>query len=80
MGPSTTKYGGIETLAIPNRSTSKEIIVIGYGSSLRSDDAAGARAAAAIADWGLPGVRAMDAQQLTPELAEPLSSAVWRSS
>ena len=33
------------------------------------------RAAAAVADWGLPGVRAMDAQQLTPELAEPLSAA-----
>ncbi len=57
-------------MAIPSRSTSKEIIVIGYGSSLRPDDSAGPRAAAAIADWRLPGVRAMDAQQLTPELAE----------
>ncbi|MBX0329152.1 hydrogenase maturation protease [Oscillochloris sp. ZM17-4] len=50
-------------------------MVVGYGSVLRGDDAAGARAAAAVARWGLPGVRAIVAHQLTPELAEPLSRA-----
>ena len=52
-----------------------DLIVIGYGSSLRSDDSAGPSAAAAVARWGLPGVRVINAQQLTPELAEPLSVA-----
>jgi Ni,Fe-hydrogenase maturation factor len=31
--------------------------------------------AAAVARWGLPGVRAIAAHQLTPELAEPLAQA-----
>jgi hydrogenase maturation protease len=52
-----------------------EIVVIGYGNPLRSDDAAGPRAAAAVAGWGRPGVRAIAVQQLTPELVEPLSAA-----
>jgi hydrogenase maturation protease len=49
--------------------------VLGYGSSLRGDDAAGQRVVAAVARWHLPGVRALAAHQLTPELAEPLSQA-----
>jgi hydrogenase maturation protease len=52
-----------------------EIVVIGYGNPLRSDDAAGPRAAAAVDSWALPGVRAIAAHQLTPELVEPLSAA-----
>ncbi len=48
-------------------------LVLGYGSALRGDDAAGARVAATVARWGLPGVRAVAAHQLTPELAEPLA-------
>jgi hydrogenase maturation protease len=59
----------------PSPPTDPEILVIGYGSSLRSDDSVGARAAAAVGDWALPGVRAIAAQQLTPELVEPLSAA-----
>lgn len=51
-----------------------QILVIGYGNPLRSDDSAGLRAAAAVEGWALPGVRAIAAQQLTPELAEPLSA------
>ncbi|NNJ11199.1 hydrogenase maturation protease [Chloroflexales bacterium ZM16-3] len=50
-------------------------MVVGYGSALRGDDAAGARVAATVARWDLPGVRAVAAHQLTPELAEPLSRA-----
>jgi hypothetical protein len=53
----------------PSHPTGPEIFVIGYGSTLRSDDSAGPRAAAAVGDWALPGVRAMAAQQLTPDLA-----------
>jgi hydrogenase maturation protease len=50
-------------------------IVIGYGSTLRGDDAAGPRVVAAVARWELPGLRAIAVHQLTPELAEPLSQA-----
>jgi hydrogenase maturation protease len=50
-------------------------MVVGYGSALRGDDAAGPRVAAAVARWGLPGVRTIAAHQLTPELAVPLSQA-----
>ena len=52
-----------------------EILVLGYGSSLRSDDSVGPRAAAAIARRTRPGVRAMAAAQLTPELAESVAAA-----
>jgi hydrogenase maturation protease len=50
-------------------------LVIGYGNTLRGDDAVGPRAAAAVRGWGLPGVDALAVAQLTPELAEPLSAA-----
>jgi hydrogenase maturation protease len=50
-------------------------LIIGYGSVLRGDDAAGARVAATVAHWALPGAQAIAAHQLTPELAEPLSRA-----
>jgi hydrogenase maturation protease len=52
-----------------------EIVVIGYGNPLRSDDAAGPRVAAAVGSWALPGVRAIAVHQLTPELVEPLWAA-----
>jgi hydrogenase maturation protease len=50
-------------------------LVIGYGSDLRGDDAAGPRVAAAVADWGLPDVRALAMHQLLPELAPLLAEA-----
>jgi hydrogenase maturation protease len=50
-------------------------LVIGYGNSLRGDDAAGPLAAAAVRDWNLPDVIVLSVTQLTPELAEPLSGA-----
>ncbi len=49
-------------------------LVIGYGNTLRSDDAAGPLAAEVVRDWALPGVVALAVPQLTPELAEPLAS------
>jgi hydrogenase maturation protease len=51
------------------------IFVIGYGNELRGDDAAGPRAAAAVAEWGLPGLEVLVRHQLTPELSEPLAKA-----
>jgi len=51
------------------------VLVIGYGSELRGDDAVGRRIAEAVAAWNLPGVRALSVHQLTPELAEPISQA-----
>lgn len=54
---------------------SSSIVVIGYGNALRGDDAAGPRVAAAVARWRAPGVHAIAAQQLAPELAAPLAHA-----
>jgi len=51
------------------------LLVIGYGNTLRSDDGVGAKVAAAVDELGLPGVAALVRHQLTPELAEPISSA-----
>ncbi|MFB3818063.1 MAG: hydrogenase maturation protease [Candidatus Methylomirabilales bacterium] len=50
-------------------------LVIGYGSDLRGDDAAGRLAAGAVAAWGLPGVRVLSVHQLTPDLAGPVAEA-----
>lgn len=52
-----------------------EAVVIGYGNTLRGDDAAGPIVAEAIAALGLPRVRTLIAPQLTPELAEVLAEA-----
>lgn len=50
------------------------VLVIGYGNPLRGDDGLGCRAAAAIAArW--PDVSVLTPQQLTLELAEPISRA-----
>ena len=52
-----------------------QFLVIGYGNELRGDDAVGRLAAAAVADWHLPGVQVLSVHQLAPELAEPLAAA-----
>jgi len=52
-----------------------DVLVIGYGNELRGDDGVGPRVARAVAAWNLPTVRAIDARQLTPEMAELLSLA-----
>ena len=54
---------------------SRPALVIGYGNTLRNDDAVGSRAATVVHGWGLPGVTALAVTQLTPELAEPLATA-----
>ena len=48
------------------------LLVIGYGSSLRADDAAGTHAARTLARFGFDSV---EAHQLTPELAERIAQA-----
>jgi hydrogenase maturation protease len=50
-------------------------VVIGYGNVLRGDDEAGPRAAEAVAELALPGVRCVAVAQLVPELAELLAGA-----
>jgi hydrogenase maturation protease len=50
-------------------------VVIGYGNLLRGDDGVGPLAAHAVANWGHPGVRALDVPQLTPERVVELAGA-----
>lgn len=53
-----------------------ETLVIGYGNPLRGDDGLGWRAAEALAQGGAPApITILTCQQLTPELAEPISQA-----
>lgn len=50
-------------------------VVIGYGNTLRGDDAIGPYVAETVDAWNLPGVEAVSAHQLTPELADTLAAA-----
>ncbi|MDD5140083.1 MAG: hydrogenase maturation protease [Verrucomicrobiales bacterium] len=52
-----------------------EILVIGYGNTLRGDDGVGPRVAEAVGNLRLPGVRTLVCQQLSPEHAAPISLA-----
>ncbi len=52
-----------------------ELLVIGYGNTLRSDDGVGPRVAEAVAALNLPGVGTLTCQQLSPEHADPISQA-----
>jgi hydrogenase maturation protease len=59
----------------PRPSSRTGLLVIGYGNTLRGDDAAGPHTAEAVAALRLPGVRVLSCHQLTPELAETLAEA-----
>jgi hydrogenase maturation protease len=50
-----------------------DLLVIGYGNTLRRDDGAGPRVAGIVEDLRLPGVFTIACPQLTPELADPLA-------
>jgi hydrogenase maturation protease len=50
-----------------------DVLVIGYGNLLRSDDGVGQEVAKAIAAWEMPNVEAIAVHQLTPELVELLA-------
>lgn len=52
-----------------------ELLVIGYGNTLRGDDGVGPRVAEAAEALKLPGVRTFTCQQLSPEHAEMISHA-----
>lgn len=52
-----------------------DVLVIGYGNELRSDDGAGPATARAVDELGLPGVRALALPQLTPDLACEIAEA-----
>ncbi|HEY3392905.1 MAG TPA: hydrogenase maturation protease [Lacipirellulaceae bacterium] len=53
----------------------KPILVIGYGSTLRGDDAVGRRVVEIIANRILPNVTAVSVTQLVPELAAQIATA-----
>lgn len=63
---------GTESTNLP-AAPRESVLVVGYGNTLRGDDAAGPRAASAVASWKLPGVIVKVVHQLTPELAEFLA-------
>ena len=50
-------------------------LLIGYGNTLRGDDAFGVRVAEMLQDMNLPDVEVLTCHQLTPELAEDISAA-----
>lgn len=52
-----------------------EVLIIGYGNTLRGDDGVGPRVAEAVGNLCLPGVRTLICPLLTPELADPISRA-----
>lgn len=50
-------------------------LIIGYGNTLRNDDGVGPQVADTVAEWDLPGVKAIACGLLTPELADAISQA-----
>jgi hydrogenase maturation protease len=50
-----------------------QILVIGYGNTLRGDDGVGPRVAEQLAAWHWPGLRSQAVHQLTPELAAAIA-------
>jgi hydrogenase maturation protease len=56
-------------------SEAANLLVIGYGNTLRRDDGVGPRVAETVGVLRLPGVRTLICQQLSPEHAETISQA-----
>jgi hydrogenase maturation protease len=52
-----------------------DILVVGYGNTLRGDDGLGPRLVEALSLMNLAGVRTVICQLLTPELADPVARA-----
>jgi len=52
-----------------------EILIIGYGNTLRSDDAIGQKVAEEVETWQIPTVRSIYLHQLTPELTLEMTTA-----
>jgi hydrogenase maturation protease len=55
--------------------TKPALLVIGYGNTLRGDDGVGPRVVETVGALGLPGVRTLICQQLSPEHAAPIAQA-----
>jgi hydrogenase maturation protease len=53
----------------------QNLLVIGYGNTLRGDDGVGPRVAEAVAALQLPDVHALVCPQLSPEHADPIAKA-----
>jgi hydrogenase maturation protease len=51
----------------------EQILVIGYGNTLRGDDGVGQLVAMAVKKWNLPQVKSLFLHQLIPELAEKIA-------
>lgn len=51
------------------------ILIIGYGNSLRGDDSVGQVVASSVEQWYLPNVKVLSLHQLAPELADDLAQA-----
>lgn len=51
-----------------------QILLLGYGNTLRQDDGAGQRVAETVGTWQLPHVRSLSCHQLMPEQAEDIST------
>jgi hydrogenase maturation protease len=65
-----------QSVSAGNReSPHRQLIVIGYGNTLRSDDGAGQKVAEIVDSWNLPQVRSLPVHQLTPELAAEITEA-----
>src|SRR5208337_4795426 len=47
--------------ALESRRPEDPVVVLGVGSELHTDDAAGLRVAAAVSAWAMPGVHALEA-------------------
>ena len=52
-----------------------DLLIIGYGNTLRKDDGVGPAVAEAVAALGLPGVETLACPLLAPEVAAPISQA-----
>lgn len=63
-------------MSVSESQSQVDLLVIGYGNTLRSDDGVGPRVAEAVEALHLPGVHALARALLTPELAEPISQAL----
>jgi len=62
-------------MALEGQPPQEDLLVIGYGNTLRRDDGVGPKVAEAVSTLALPGVRALACALLTPELAEPVSQS-----
>ena len=62
-------------MSSPTPPATIDLLVIGYGNTLRSDDAVGRRVAEAVAQLEVPGTVGLSCDLLLPELAEPVSRA-----